>query len=1152
VKRRKWLWMTLSVVGLIVLGYALIIGREVYYYRAAKRATAAITPRVFDPACGNDGGCKIWAQFRAEHPFPYQAFAAQESDGQIVLVLSEPAPNLSKSELQTFVQALFGPLPSTSQNRRWPIGDDGWLEDVVLTIQVTPPPTSESTGALSFIDSAYMRERLSLLHVALYGTVYGGQVEAIGQPYAAKARGLAPNIGVRPDELRSWLGDVGLQWSKIDSNEASSKSVQALIQADDPGPYVSSDARLVLLILDKSELQAAKHDPHALAHLRVPFRVFAVASDCVLGALWGNHGKVGLLARARQVALDAIPPLRFETFEQLARESHDELAQSYERNNLFAGKMMAGDNRLRDWAPIYLSPSLIDTEFGALLNITDQMLKSWSEAGNVEYEYFQYPLRPQDGHFAFGDNPLMGVIANESNDKHAQSLSVLFNWNTSGSALITNYQGVSLLTTKQTGALPVTYGAETSTSQGMHTGGVLLGHEDHAYDYFARLGDPSLARVVSYTLIYQTLRAIAVKNAAADTTNTTQKEPLNLRHIAAETLVTEASSVFEDLIADSLKPPSSGLGKIYAWLEGFDDTVKNDVKPQLVALTERFPDLAADHQLVARLLADPRAEQVSISKEYAALEPLSDQLEKRVAAYNKRVDAFNVRKRQLASLPANAIERLERESRAIDEEKNQLEALKKPFDDLEKRSNELDAVEKLSHSLREVLFLTRDFDSIRQRYVAANAAEPAGRIKTPSVVVSWSPTEVGVVGGHNLTARALKIEVTSNVADLEIVDRSGDRILLVNPSREAQVTANAPEIARAIEHDQIKDVDSISALLKVTPSLRTREGALGVADPKPVARWAGYGERPVQLAQTSSPAALSERLMARLSSTNADAVLTRNAEGFRVAAERNIHPPPAMTCCVMMKDSISVVKYLTSIRDARGGAGRIVFEGEPVDHVAALAEDISMPGKDTTLNDLARTAGGSGGGKDGGGVYDILSMSGDNRPISIRVIPLIDDGARGSPVLHVPRNWATAQYSDAPTARTVEQIIATMNKPAADVVSSVPAWDSARDGSSYIVEMRFGASDTAENVDATLVAGLDPARVGEGQALIREGLQAAREGAASRSQSLLEGLARLRAYVDREKGPRGSLRRLNLIVEGKRLRFLLTKDHRAIIHAPDC
>ena len=153
-----------------------------------------------------------------------------------------------------------------------------------------------------------------------------------------------------------------------------------------------------------------------------------------------------------------------------------------------------------DWAPIYLSPALINTEFGALLNITDQMLKSWSQSGQVEYLYFDYPYKPNT--FPFSGKPLSEVVFEQTGSKQ-----VLFNWNTTGLGSIIS-GNPSIFIPTQTGALPVTYGSELDQEGKLQTGH-LKEYEEEAYRYFANLQDPNLSTVAQYTLLYQLMLAAA-------------------------------------------------------------------------------------------------------------------------------------------------------------------------------------------------------------------------------------------------------------------------------------------------------------------------------------------------------------------------------------------------------------------------------------------------------------------------------------------------------------------------------------------------------------------------------------------------------------------------------------------------------------------
>src|SRR5205814_1232991 len=143
-------------------------------------------------------------------------------------------------------------------------------------------------------------------------------------------------------------------------------------------------------------------------------RQFVADSDLIVGAIPGST-HVAIVARERQLTLDALPPLRTETILLLASVDEDELAQSYERNLFGAGKLETND----DWAPIYLSDALIDTEYGSLLNITDQLLKSWTNVGRVKYSTFVYP-DPAAWPF---QRPLPELLG---------SRSLTYNWNTKG------------------------------------------------------------------------------------------------------------------------------------------------------------------------------------------------------------------------------------------------------------------------------------------------------------------------------------------------------------------------------------------------------------------------------------------------------------------------------------------------------------------------------------------------------------------------------------------------------------------------------------------------------------------------------------------------------------------------------------------------
>jgi hypothetical protein len=187
----------------------------------------------------------------------------------------------------------------------------------------------------------------------------------------------------------------------------------------------------------------------------------------------------------------ALPPLRTETILQLAAAREDELSQSYERTNPFAGRY--DDSRNMDWAPIYLSPRLIDTEYGSLLNITDQLLKGWTEHNKIHYVNFTYPDPPQF--------PFTGAL-----DEMLGVKELTFNWNTKGAGYVTKTGDYEVYALNQTGSLPIDYLAAGNPK--------IQDAEDTAYQYYSGMNDPNLIRVVQYASIYQIFHHYSVVESA--------------------------------------------------------------------------------------------------------------------------------------------------------------------------------------------------------------------------------------------------------------------------------------------------------------------------------------------------------------------------------------------------------------------------------------------------------------------------------------------------------------------------------------------------------------------------------------------------------------------------------------------------------------
>lgn len=123
------------------------------------------------------------------------------------------------------------------------------------------------------------------------------------------------------------------------------------------------------------------------------------------------------------------------------RPRHNLESNEFNPNHFLARKL----EDFRDWAPIYLSPELIDTEYGSVLNIADQFLKSWSNHGTTRYINFAYP---PPARWAFSA-PIFKLANTEKG--------LTYNWNTTSAGASIELGGLDVFWLRRTGALNVSY-----------------------------------------------------------------------------------------------------------------------------------------------------------------------------------------------------------------------------------------------------------------------------------------------------------------------------------------------------------------------------------------------------------------------------------------------------------------------------------------------------------------------------------------------------------------------------------------------------------------------------------------------------------------------------------------------------------------------
>lgn len=410
-----------------------------------------------------------WQQFRQIHPYGFQTVALKHVGDECVFVISEPSEDVSESSLNHLFRKYGGCMIVKHQ----PLGYDGWLGDAVGSIRFKDKDDFDS----------FTRELFNLL----YGTDYKHYYTDLDHPsehvYFSEDR---LNFSISAAEIYTWF-IKDKEAFLVDDNKT--KTINGILSSKSSQTnelYYSKDRGFVAWVITPDKITTSDKS------FKINARRFALDSDLIIGAIGKKNGKMAIIARERVVPVTVLPPLRIETITLLATTDNDELAQSFELYDVFAGKT----NENMDMAPIYLSDELKHTEYGNLLNMTDQMLKSWTENNDVHDYNYDYPV-PID--WAFNDG-----VFHDLNLSH----SLTYNWNTAGAGyVIKDWDGLDIYAVNRTGCLPVSFipeGMEGKVNEKVNEA------EELAYDFFSELNSPELVREVQYATLYQIFRYFTV------------------------------------------------------------------------------------------------------------------------------------------------------------------------------------------------------------------------------------------------------------------------------------------------------------------------------------------------------------------------------------------------------------------------------------------------------------------------------------------------------------------------------------------------------------------------------------------------------------------------------------------------------------------
>jgi hypothetical protein len=689
----------------------------------------------------------LWTEFSEQNPYNIQIECIRHyDDGSKTLILSEPSDFVLESELNKFFKS-YNSYVKTYKRR---IGADGWMRDYVVVFNDLKDRHYDS-----FV------QELSCL---LYKTDYKAGLVELSEMFAhTPYLDSVLNYNITSEELKEWFIYQSEPIIPLEGKSDNTTDLTTILSGKIKNGmqlYTSAEPGFVIWAIDKSTL------PEEI-DFRINARKFSLDSDLILGAI-ANDRNVAIIARERCVPITQLPPMRAETLCLLSYTTDEELSQSYERNNLFAGKQ-TGESGGKDYAPILLSDALWHTEYGSILNITDQMLKSWSENGLIDYIDFNYP---KPAYWAFNK----GVIG----DLGVSELT--YNWNTEGVGYIVDDNDYSVYALNRTGSLPVSYipGDATQTEENDPE----YQAEQTAYEFFSSLSNPELVKVVQYAAMYQIFQNFDIHmqyDKMPDYDENKFVMPAKLNAEAARILreignydskdrdrIAEfyGASVTNDgtglPIADGLgvvscnkELPRDGFGLYIAAIfsDDLDASVKRDlyallhvadVLPQLDTLHDCLRSVVGDDTFItsfSRALVDRNKvadiEYSDSPYDNMNFDPISGKVVKRRSKKERVSDAFNI---------------------------------------------VFSKDEYVKEYLR--VFGIYNCNEAKSMMIAANADRSRTWMKNPTVVESWSLTDsTNQIGGHNLNSKVTRFRVADDLAPGQTRKVNNGRSTVIEVSR---------------------------------------------------------------------------------------------------------------------------------------------------------------------------------------------------------------------------------------------------------------------------------------------------------------------------------------------------------------------------------
>jgi hypothetical protein len=779
-----------------------------------------------------DDGRDFAEGFRAAEPFLVRDIVVSAPTGpnaKRVFLLTEP-PALAYASRASWIPDIFGEalIGHTTYEHR--VGFDGFLRDIVIESTALEPP--EVTRIVEAI------------HEVFFGTSYKAAYRSF-EPKSWNVHRPGPrrvgaeSLEVSAASVHDWLyGKEALSFSSdpfdMMTPSTAGKSASGL-PTDRAGVYYSDPAGLVVLMVPRE-----RRLNDALPHLRR----FVVDTDTLLGAVAAAPESqwLMLLARERTTRLDEMQPLRTDTILTLAASGSRDLAQSYQRTAPLAGSITdpklltalhpadavaefvaafasaeaeadvppegwLGYWRERldylresyalsmtvDWAPILLSRELTHTEYGQLLNITDQMLKSWSMANRINYVEFPYPT-------PYGNPDAVGLHTRLQRELDQEFSSLTFNWNTAGFGSWTDFGDVHIFTQYRTGSLPTSYFPDDGSFviEGAAEE-IIKKAEDDYWKFFSSLRDPYLSRAAQYAALHIIFQSVPVKAertellvseeaylARWDGFVDTVAEAISdmVRHAEAGTHPLDGalpiSTMGLNLVLDHDKNCTRSIFDGFLW---YDERVGDQV-------AESAAQLGGVERL-AGMLVDPEKANNDF---YASMKTEVDAFNQRSASLNEQIDVFTARLGQCNQTGTCSGVQLDSMLKDLVAEQDALALEDQRLSDIYERFY---AAAGPAGGLADRIAA---FGNCSAAWAAVvDGVPPAGDAvyRTPGIVVSNDDYNIDSVGGHNLDGRSVRVLADDGVARGSVAIDAESGIIRLNPAE----MGSAQTVARTFERD---------------------------------------------------------------------------------------------------------------------------------------------------------------------------------------------------------------------------------------------------------------------------------------------------------------------------------------------------------------